>query len=53
MLQNDSSEERGDKKYILVRDFRKMFTRQIPKEQLHRRRLQSKGRKNLKIGAKR
>jgi len=30
-----------------------MFTRQIPKVQLHRRRLQSKGRKNLKIGAKR
>jgi len=53
MLQNVSSEERGEQKNILVSDFRKMFARQIPKVQLHRRRLQNKVRKNLKIGAKR
>jgi len=31
--------------------YRKMFARQISKVQLHRRRLQSKARKNLKVGA--
>jgi len=43
----------GSKQNILVSDFRKMFARQIPKVQLHRRRLQSKVRKNLKVGARR
>jgi len=41
------------KKNILVGDFRKMFARQISKVQLHRRKLQSKLRKNLKVGAQR
>jgi len=41
----------GSKQNILVSDFRKMFARQISKVQLHRRRLQSKVRKNLKLGA--
>jgi len=41
------------KQNILVSDFRKMFTRQIPKVQLHRRRLQIKVRKNMEVGAKR
>jgi len=43
----------GSKQNILVSDFRKMFARQISKVQLHRRRLQSKVRKNLKVGAQR
>jgi len=38
---------------ILVSDVRKFFARQISKVQLHRRRLQSKVRKNLKLGAQR
>ena len=43
----------GSKQNILVSYFRKMFARQILKVQLHRRRMQSKVRKNLKIGAQR
>jgi len=43
----------GSKQNILVNNFRKMFARQISKVQLHQRRLQSKVRKNLKIGAQR
>jgi len=43
----------GGKKNILVSNFRKMFARQISKVQLHRRRLQNKMRKNLKVGAQR
>jgi len=53
MLQNVSSEERGEQKNILVGDFRKMFARQISKVQLHRPKLHSKGRKNMEIGAQR
>jgi len=53
MLQNVSSEERGEQKNILVSDFRKMFARQISKVQLHRRKLQSKPCKNLEVGAQR
>ena len=53
MLQNVSSEERGEQKNILVSDFRKMFARQISKVQLHQRKLQSKVRKNLEVGAQR
>jgi len=41
------------KQNIMASDFRKMFARQISKVQLHRRRLQSKVRKNLKLGAQR
>jgi len=41
----------GSKQNIFVSDFRKMSARQISKLQLHRRRLQSKVRKNLKVGA--
>jgi len=40
-------------KNILVSDFRKMFARQISKAQFHRRKLQSKVRKNLEVGAQR
>jgi len=40
----------GRKQNILVSDSRKMLARQISKVQLHRRRLQSKVRKNLKVG---
>jgi len=36
-----------------VSDFTKMFARQLSKIQLHRRRLQSKVRKYLKVGAQR
>jgi len=43
----------GSKQNILVRDLRKMFAGQISKVQLHRRRLQNKVRKNLKVGAQR
>jgi len=43
----------GGKQNILASDFMKMFARQISKAQLHRRRLQSKVRKNLKVGAQR
>jgi len=44
----------GSKQDLLVlSDFRKMFARQLSNEQLHRRRLQNKVRKNLKVGAKR
>jgi len=43
----------GSKQNSLVSDFRKMFARQVSKVQLHRRRLQSEVRKNLKIGAQR
>jgi len=43
----------GSKQNILVSDFRKMFARQISEVQLHRRRLQNKVRKNLKVGAQR
>jgi len=43
----------GSKQNILVSDFGKMFARQISQVQLHRRRLQSKVRKNLKVGAQR
>jgi len=53
MFLNVSSEEKGEKQNILVSDFRKMFARQISKVQLHQRRLQSKVRKNLKVGAQR
>jgi len=53
MLQNVSSEERGEQKNILVSDFRKMVARQISKVQLHRRKLQSEVRKNLEVGAQR
>jgi len=42
----------GIKQNTLVSDFRKMFARQISKVQLHWRRLQSKVRKNLTVGAK-
>jgi len=41
------------KQNILVSDFREMFARQISNAQLHRRKLQSKVRKNLKVGAQR
>jgi len=44
--------KRGQKN-ILVSDFRKMFARQISKVQLHWRKLQSKVRKNLEVGAQR
>jgi len=40
----------GSKQSTLVSVFRKMFSRQISKVQLHRRRLQSKVCKNLKVG---
>jgi len=53
MLQNVSSEEREEQKSVLVSDFRKMFARQISKLQLHRRKLQSKVRINLEVGAQR
>jgi len=53
MLQNVSSEERGEQKNILLSDFRIMFARQISKAQLHRRKLQSKVHKNLQVGAQR
>jgi len=43
----------GSKQNVLVSDYRKMFVRQISKVQLHRRRLQSKVRKILKVGAQR
>jgi len=43
----------GSKQNILVSDFRKMFARQISQVQLHRRRLQSKARKNLEVGEQR
>jgi len=43
----------GSEQNILVSDVRKLFARQISKVQLHRRRLQSKVRKNLKLGAQR
>jgi len=43
----------GSKQNILVSDFRKMFARQMSKVQLHRRRLQSKVRKNFEVGAQR
>jgi len=43
----------GSKQNKLVSVFRKMFARQISKVQLHRRRLQSKMYKNLKVGGKR
>jgi len=45
--------KKGSKQNILVSDFRKMFARQISKVQLHRPRLQSKVRKNLKVGVQR
>jgi len=45
--------KRGAKKHALVIDIRKMFARQISKVQLHRRKLQSKVRKNLEVGAQR
>jgi len=41
------------KQNILMSDFRKMLARQISKVQLHRRKLQNKVRKNLKVGAQR
>jgi len=41
----------GSKQIISMSDFSKMFARQISKAQLHRRKLQSKVRKNLKDGA--
>jgi len=41
------------KQNTLVSDLRIMFARQMSKVQLHRRRLQSKVRKNLKVGAQR
>jgi len=41
------------KQNILVSDFRKMFAKPISKVQLHQRRLQSKVRKILKVGAQR
>jgi len=43
----------GGQKNILVSDFRKMYARQISKAQLHRRKLQSKVRKNLEVGTQR
>jgi len=43
----------GSKQNILVSDFRETFAKQMSKAQLHRRRLQSKVRKNLKVGAQR
>ena len=43
----------GSKQNMLVSDFSKMFAKQIPKVQLHRRKLQSKMRKNLEVGATR
>jgi len=43
----------GSNQNILVSDFRKMFARQISNAQFHRRRLQTKVRKNLKVGAQR
>jgi len=39
----------GSKQNVMVSDFTKMFARQISKVQLHRRRLQSKVRKTLKL----
>jgi len=48
-----SKNKEESKQNILVSDFRKMFARQISKGQLHRRRLQNKVRKNLKLGAQR
>jgi len=53
MLQNVLKKKEGSKKTILVSDFRKMFARQISKVQPHRRKLQSKVRKNLEVGAQR
>jgi len=53
MLQNVSREEREEQKNILVSDFRKMFARQISNVQLHRRKMQSKVRQNLEVGAQR
>jgi len=41
----------GSKQNILLSDFKNMFAIQISKVQLHRRRLQTKVRKNLKVGA--
>jgi len=45
-------QKRGAKK-IFVSDIRKMFAKQMSKVQLHRRKLQSKVRKNLEVGAQR
>jgi len=45
--------KKEESKNILVSDFRKMFVRQISKVQLHRRKLQSKVRKILEVGAQR
>jgi len=53
MLQNVSSDQRGEQKNILVSDIRKMFARQTSKIQLHRRKMQSKVRKNLEVAAQR
>jgi len=47
------AKKEGSKNIILVSDFRKMFARQISILHLHRRKLQSKVRKNLEVGAKR
>jgi len=49
MLQNVSSEERGEQKNLLVSDFRKIFAIQISKVQLHRRKLQAKCAKTWKL----
>jgi len=43
----------GSKQNILVSDFKNMFAIQLSKVQLHRRRLQSRVRKNVKVGAER
>jgi len=53
MLQNVSGEERGERKNILLSDFRKIFARQISKVQLHRRKLPSKVHKNLEVAGQR
>jgi len=45
------TKKEGSKKNMLVSGFRKMFARQVSKVQLHWRKLQSKGRKNLEVGA--
>jgi len=47
------AKKEGSKENILVSYFRKMFARQISKVQLHLRRLQSKVRKYLEVGAQR
>jgi len=52
MLRNVSREERGEQTKILVNDFRKIFARHVSKVELHRRRLQRKVCKKLKVGVK-